>query len=106
MLCFSRKLEYSSCDKLYLEIEELLDLRMLELMTSAKYHSYSLQIQLRLKQFKDEVQQLSNNLKKIAASNNMYPLLLMAIMHFMILSYDLPHQICNIVIIIYYLFII
>lgn len=82
MLCFSRKLEYESCDRLYLEIEELLDLRTLEPMSSAKYRSYSLQIQLRLKQFKDEVLQLSNNLKKIAASNNMYPLLIMAIIYF------------------------
>ncbi|VVC40890.1 Target SNARE coiled-coil homology domain,SNARE [Cinara cedri] len=63
------KFEYESCEKLYIEIEELLDRQMLE-QRSGKYRSYCSQIHHRLKQFQNEVQQLSNSLKKLSTSNS------------------------------------
>ncbi|XP_050443831.1 syntaxin-8 [Adelges cooleyi] len=60
--------EYESCEKLYREIEGLLNLRDLEHKSSEKYVLYSSQVRLRLKQFTDEVQQLSHRLKGLANS--------------------------------------
>ncbi|KAL4131757.1 hypothetical protein QTP88_009026 [Uroleucon formosanum] len=61
-------IEYESCEKLYREIEGLLNVRELEQKSSEKYVLYSSQIRLRLKQFTDEVQQLSLKLRGLATS--------------------------------------
>ncbi|NP_001156190.1 syntaxin-8-like [Acyrthosiphon pisum] len=61
-------IEYESCEKLYREIEGLLNVRELEQKSSEKYVLYSSQIRLRLKQFTDEVQQLSHKLRGLATS--------------------------------------
>ncbi|CAI6343076.1 unnamed protein product [Macrosiphum euphorbiae] len=61
-------IEYESCEKLYREIEGLLNVRELEQKSSEKYVLYSSQVRLRLKQFTDEVQQLSHKLRGLATS--------------------------------------
>ncbi|KAL5244516.1 hypothetical protein ACI65C_011926 [Semiaphis heraclei] len=61
-------IEYESCEKLYREIEGLLNVRELEQKSSEKYVLYSSQVRLRLKQFTDEVQQLSHKLRELAKS--------------------------------------
>lgn len=68
-------IEYESCEKLYREMEGLLNLRDLEHKSSEKYILYSSQIRLRLKQYADEVQQLLNKLRRLSSSMAMYPLL-------------------------------
>lgn len=68
-------MEYESCEKLYREIEGLLNERDLELQSSEKYVLYSSKVRLRLKQFSNEVQQLSNKLKRLAKSKTVYPFL-------------------------------
>jgi len=73
--CF-RLIEYESCEKLYREIEGILNSRDLELKSSEKYILCSSQVRLRLKQFADEVQQLSSKLQGLAESKAVYPLLL------------------------------
>lgn len=73
--CFFRLIEYESCEKLYREIEGLLNVRELEQKSSETYVLYSSQIRLRLKQFTDEVQQLSLKLRGLATSKAVYPLL-------------------------------
>lgn len=73
--CFFRLIEYEACEKLYREIEGLLNVRELEQKSSEKYVLYSSQIRLRLKQFTDEVQQLSLKLRGLATSKAVYPLL-------------------------------
>jgi len=72
---FFRLIEYESCEKLYREIEGLLNVRELEQKSSEKYVLYSSQVRLRLKQFTDEVQQLSHKLRGLATSKAVYPLL-------------------------------
>ncbi|CAH1738605.1 syntaxin-8 [Aphis gossypii] len=61
-------IEHESCEKLYREIEGLLNVRELEHKSSEKYVLYSSQVRLRLKQFTDEVQQLSYKLRGLATS--------------------------------------
>lgn len=68
-------IEYESCEKLYREIEGLLNVRELEHKSSEKYVLCSSQIRFRLKQFTNEVEQLSQKLKKLAKSKVVYPLL-------------------------------
>lgn len=75
-ICLFRLIEYESCEKLYREIEGILNLRDLELKSSEKYILCSSQVRLRLKQFADEVQQLSSKLQGLAKSKAVYPLLL------------------------------
>jgi hypothetical protein len=74
-LYFFRLIEHESCEKLYREIEGLLNVRELEHKSSEKYVLYSSQVRLRLKQFTDEVQQLSHKLRGLATSKAVYPLL-------------------------------
>lgn len=50
-------------------------MRELEQKSSEKYVLYSSQVRLRLKQFTDEVQQLSHKLRELATSKTVYPLL-------------------------------
>lgn len=73
---FFRLMEYESCEKLYREIEGLLNERDLELQSSEKYVLYSSKVRLRLKQFSNEVEQLSKKLKGLAKSKTMYPFLI------------------------------
>ncbi|XP_015369497.1 PREDICTED: syntaxin-8 [Diuraphis noxia] len=61
-------IEYESCEKLYREIEGILNVRELEQKSSEKYVLYSSKVRLRLKQFTDEVQQLSHKLRELAKS--------------------------------------
>jgi hypothetical protein len=68
-------IEHESCEKLYREIEGLLNVRDLEHKSSEKYILYSSQIRLRLKQYADEVQQLLHKLRGLSTSMAMYPLL-------------------------------
>lgn len=49
-------------------------MRELEQKSSEKYVLYSSQVRLRLKQFTDEVQQLSHKLRGLATSKAVYPL--------------------------------
>lgn len=76
MYYFFRLIEYESCEKLYREIEGLLNVRELEHKSSEKYVLCSSKIRLRLKQFTDEVQQLSHKLRGLATSKVVYPLIL------------------------------
>lgn len=73
---FFRLIEHESCEKLHREIEALLNVRELEHKSSEKYVLYSSQVRLRLKQFTDEVQQLSYRLRGLATSKTVYPFLL------------------------------
>ncbi|XP_050533359.1 syntaxin-8 [Daktulosphaira vitifoliae] len=61
-------IEHENCEKLYRQIEGLLNVRDLEQRSSEKYVLYSSQIRLRLKQYTSEVQQLAHKLKGLANS--------------------------------------
>jgi syntaxin 8 len=61
-------IEYELCEKLYREIEGLLNERELEHKSSEKYILCSSQVRRRLKQFTNEVQQLSHKLQSLAQS--------------------------------------
>lgn len=78
-MVFFRLMEYESCEKLYREIEGLLNVRDLEHHSSEKYVLYSSKVRLRLKQFSNEVEQLSSKLKGLAKSKTVYPFLFILI---------------------------
>lgn len=70
-----RLLEHESCEKLYRQIVEQLNLRSFEDRASGKYAEISALIRLQMKQFGSEIHQLQSKLQE---SHSLYPLLYMS----------------------------
>lgn len=75
LLYISRLIEYESCEKLFRDIEGILNIRDLEHKSSEKYVLCSSQARIRLKQFGDELHELSRKLQESSRSRLMYALL-------------------------------
>lgn len=75
MLFIFRFIEYEACEKLCRDIEGILNIRDLEQKSSEKYILCSSQARIRLKQYGDELHQLSRKLQETCIARLMYALL-------------------------------